>query len=275
MLPAFLGYYLGEAEEGRDGWLGRLAHGLAVGAAVSTGFVGAFGAAALMVSLGLRSLVGYVPWAAAVIGAVLVALGAALISGRKVALRPIGRLRPGHGRSYRRVAVFGAAYALASLSCTLAVLFVVVAQALAAPHVVGTAAVLGAYGVGAATLLTTLSVSTALAHGALTRHVRRALPWIERLGGVLLVASGSYLLASWLPVLAGSPDSPSSSGPLGGSVAAASGRLGDLVNAHRGFLAVLALVLVASGAAMAVRGWRERHPAGSAAGRWSGGGPGT
>ena len=265
MLPAFLGYYLGEAdEEHQSGGLSRLAHGFAVGAAVSAGFVAAFGGAALLVSLGLRSLVGYVPWAAAVIGAVLVGLGVALITGRTLAVRPLDRLRPGEGRGYGRIVVFGAAYALASLSCTLAVLFVVVAQALAAPHLAAAAAVLGAYGVGAATLLTALSVSAAVAQGALARRLRRVLPLVGRFGGLLLVVSGLYLLAYWIPVLAGSSNSRLTRGPVGGFAGSVSGRLSDFLNANRNVLALVALVLLVSGVLLAIRARRTRHRAGAA-----------
>jgi cytochrome c biogenesis protein CcdA len=258
MLPAFLGYYLGDAskDEGASGsGLARLAQGFAVGGAVSAGFAGAFVVAALLVSVGLRSLVGYVPWAAAVIGAVLVGLGLAMAAGRHVALRPLERLRPGQERGYRRMALFGAAYALASLSCTLAVLLAVVAQALATTNPAGLAAVLVAYGAGAATVLTALSVSAALTRGALARSLRRVLPHAGRLGGLLLVASGLYLLAYWLPVLAGSPSSPLSG--FGGVV---SGRLTDLLDANRGALGALALGLLLGGGALAVRFRRSRGP---------------
>jgi cytochrome c-type biogenesis protein len=252
MLPAFLGYYLGEAPKDRAASsLARLAQGFAVGAAVSLGFAAAFAAAALVVSLGLRSLVSYVPWAAAVIGILLVAIGLPVIGGRTLALRPIERLRPAQGRAFGRMALFGAAYATASLSCTLAILLVVVAQALAMSNPAGILGVLTAYAAGAATVLTAVSVSTALARDAVARRLRRMLPYVGRLGGVLLVASGLYLVAYWLPVLTGS-----STSPVGGFSAVVSGRLGDLVDAHQAVLVAVALMLVAGGGFVAVRSRR-------------------
>lgn len=256
MLPAFLGYYLGEAprDEVVPSSFARLVQGFAVGAAVSLGFAGAFAGAALLVSLGLRSLVTYVPWAAAVIGLVLVALGVAVIAGRTLALRPIERFRPAQGRAFRRMALFGAAYATASLSCTLPILLVVVAQALATSNPLGILGVLAAYAAGAATVLTAVSVSTALARGAVARRLRRVLPYVGRLGGVLLVASGLYLVAYWLPVLTGS-----STSPVGGVSDIVSGRLGDLVDTHQAVLVAVGVVLVTAGGAVAVRSWRGRR----------------
>jgi hypothetical protein len=149
------------------------------------------------------------------------------------------------------MALFGAAYATASLSCTLAILLVVVAQALAMSNPAGIVGVLAAYGAGAATVLTAVSVSTALARGAVARKLRRVLPYVGRLGGVLLVASGLYLVAYWLPVLTGS-----STSPVGGFSAVISGRLGDLVDANQRVLVAVALMLVAGGGFVAVRSRR-------------------
>ena len=261
MLPAFLGYYVGGTGAGEDvrspSLLGRLSQGFGVGAAVSAGFAGAFTLAALLVLAGLRPLIRYVPWASVAIGFALVALGLALMAGRHVTFGAGDRLRPGDRRTYRRMAVFGAAYALASLSCTLAVLLAVVAQALATASLLGVAAVLVAYAAGAATVLTALSVSAALAKGALAQRLRRVLPVVERLGGALLLASGIYLVAYRLPVLTGSGPRRQ---PVASITRAFSGRLTDLFDANRGFLGVLALVLLGVGVILAARHRRARPP---------------
>ncbi|MDP9394233.1 MAG: hypothetical protein M3Q27_08240 [Actinomycetota bacterium] len=111
---------------------------------------------------------------------------------------------------------FGAAYAL---SCTVAVLLAVVGQALAAADVVAVLAVFAAYAAGAASVLVLLTVSAALASGALARVVRRALPFAGRVSGAVLVLSGLYLIAYWVPQLAGQRDGTSLS-RRGGALAA-------------------------------------------------------
>jgi cytochrome c biogenesis protein CcdA len=135
MLPAFLSFYRGASDpdrvHGAHGTRGRLGHGLAVGLAVSAGFAGVFIIAALLAAAGLSVLVRVVPWAAAGIGLVLLGLGGWLLAGRHLGLTVPNRLHPDAGRSYRRIVAFGGAYALASLSCTLAVLLALVGQALA------------------------------------------------------------------------------------------------------------------------------------------------
>lgn len=254
MLPAFLAYYLGDPddEQRTPGLVARLGQGLAVGLAVSAGFAGVFTAAGLLVSVGLRSLVRFVPWLAVVIGAGLVVVGVAMVAGRQLRL-PAGEwLRPGQGRGYRRIVVFGAAYALASLSCTLAVLLAVVAQATATANPLQMLGVFLAYGAGAASVLVTLAVSAALAKAACARAVRRLLPVASRAAGAVLVASGAYLVAYWWPALDGSGRAR----PVGGFAEQMSTRLTVFLDAHRGLVAVLALVLVVLGAALAA--WRRR-----------------
>lgn len=250
LLPAFLAYYLGDD----DGDGSALAHGFAVGGAVSAGFAGVFIAAGLLISAGLRPLITYIPWAAVVIGAGLVLLGMAMAAGRHVGVQLGERFRPGSGRGVRPMVLFGAAYATSSLACTLAVLLAVVAQALSARNPVQLVAVFLAYGAGAATLLTGLTVSAALAKGALTRVLRRALPVMDRVGGVVLVAAGIYLISYWLPAVRGGGRGRRPVSPLPGEL---STRLTGFVASHQTAFALLAATLAVVGVAFAVHARRR------------------
>jgi cytochrome c biogenesis protein CcdA len=246
MLPAFLAFYLGD-QQTTTGWRsGRAANGLAVGAAVSAGFAGVFIVAGLAVSAGLRSLVGYVPWVAVVIGVVLVGVGIAMVAGRHVGLRLDAGFRPGAERTWGRVVAYGAAYAIASLSCTLAVLLAVVAQALASHNPLQMLGVFGAYGAGAATVLTTLSVAAAGAKASLARGLRRLVPLASRVAGAVLVASGAYLVSYWVPALRRGSGRGQAVVSLPDRLSA---DLSTILSAHRGLLGALALALSVAAAA--------------------------
>jgi hypothetical protein len=54
-----------------------------------------------------------------------------------------------------------------------------------------------AYGLGMGLLLTTLTVTLALARGGLLRGLRSALRWIDSVAGVLLILAGLYLVYYW------------------------------------------------------------------------------
>ena len=247
MLPAFLAYYVGATREDQPrSMVAKLALGLRTGAAVSAGFVAVFTVVGLLVAAGLRFLIGAVPWFAVVIGVVLVLLGLLLVFGGRLPVRLNANriLRGGDGPG--SMTTFGAAYAVASLSCTLAVLLAVIGSTLASSSVLLLLGVFAAYGAGASTILLLLTVSTALASGALERGLRRFARYIDRVAGAILALSGAYLITYWVPVLVGSRPNNT----LSGSTSGISGRLQALVGGNIGV--VTAVAAVAVGAAVLV-----------------------
>lgn len=244
LLPAFLGYYVGQdsaSEAVRRPLTARLVQGLVAGLALSAGFAAVFTVSGLLVAAGLRSLVGAVPWAAVLIGGLLVAVGVALIAGRQVGIRLRRGAMTVQRGGVRGMATFGAAYAIASLSCTLALLLAVVAQAVATADLMGILAVFAAYGLGATTLLVLLAISTAVASGVLAATVRRMLPWVSRISGAALALSGAYLIAYWLPVLLGGA---AQGGGVGSVGSLASGAANRWLSERVGLVVVVAVVVV-------------------------------
>jgi len=92
LLPPFLAYYLGldKASAGTaadaPGLARRAVNGLGAGALVSLGFAGVFTLTGLLVAIGLRSIIGAVPWVAVIIGVLLAVLGIAMVAGRHIGL---------------------------------------------------------------------------------------------------------------------------------------------------------------------------------------------
>jgi len=265
MLPAFLAYYLGATHADQPATLSRkLAQGLRIGTAVSAGFVAVFTVVGLLVAAGLRFLIGAVPWFAIVIGIVLAGLGLALLFGRRLAvgLDANRLMRPGAGP--RSMVTFGAAYAVASLSCTLAVLLAVIGSTLASSGVLLLLGVFVAYGAGASTILLLLSISTALASGALERGLRRVARVIDRVAGGILLLSGVYLVGYWTPVLVGNRPNRA----LSGSTSGISGWLQARVADNVGVLAAIGALAIVAALITLLFGWlRGRNtpdPAGGA-----------
>ncbi len=207
MLPSFLSLYLGSRDDttGTGGVASRASQGFVVGLVLSAAFGGVFLVAGLIVSAGLRSFLEVVPWLATLIGAALMIVGIAMLAGRHVGLTSASRIGVQQHASHglRRVAVFGATYAVASLSCTLAVFLIVIGQALAAANPLELLAVFAAYAAGSASVLIALAMSAALAKGTLERMLQRTVPVVSRIAGGLLVVSGVYLILYWLPALGG------------------------------------------------------------------------
>ena len=194
LLPAWITGTI--ATGGTDAVLVRLARALRTGAVLTIGFTGTLTLAGIAISAGARTLVTAAPWLGITIGLTLAILGGFMLTGRTIGLRMPARTRhrpdsPTAGG----VLAAGIGYALASLSCTFGVLLAVIAQAQATSGWGGLLAVFTAYTAGAATILMLVSVGTAIAGTALTRHLGILARHGTRVTAVVLIATGAYLLA--------------------------------------------------------------------------------
>ena len=192
MLPAYLSFFLG-LEEADDDTRGSVLHALVIGATVTAGFLLVFGVLGILLDGALSSLQDWLPWVTIVLGALLVLLGVALLTGRSVTLRiPTPRQR-GDGNQLLSVFVFGVSYALVSLSCTIPLFIAAVAPSFTDANFASGVAAFLAYGLGMGVVLIALTVALALARHSLVRNLRRALPYIYKVSGVLLVVAGAYV----------------------------------------------------------------------------------
>ncbi|MFD2357489.1 hypothetical protein ACFSTC_61780 [Nonomuraea ferruginea] len=89
--------------------------------------------------------------------------------------------------SARSLYGYGIAYAVASLSCTVGPFLAVTSASLTSGGVAGGLAVFAAYALGMGLVVALLSLAVALTREAVLFRVRRTLPHVYRLSGVLLV----------------------------------------------------------------------------------------
>jgi cytochrome c biogenesis protein CcdA len=192
MLPAYLSYFLGLEGRGTDARSGVL-RGLAVGAVVTGGFVLVFGLMGLLITQFSLQINEQLPWVTMVIGVALVVLGVAMLRGFQLTVR-LPKLQMGTGgRELSSMFLFGISYAVASLSCTLPVFLVVVTNTFETSSFVSGLAVFLAYALGMGLVLMVITLALSLAKGSLVRSLRRALPHINTISGVLLVIAGAYV----------------------------------------------------------------------------------
>lgn len=251
MLPTYLAYFIGSGPGA--GRKRPLLAGLQAGVALSAGFATVFVTAGLLAAVGLRSVASALPWAAALIGAVIVVAGLGMVFGWQL---PGARLNlprilktDGTSSGLRAVFGYGVAYAVAALSCSLAVLLAVVAQAVSTGSLAGLLAVFAAYALGSSVVLVLLSLGAAVARDALARHVRRILPFVNRLGGAALILAGIYLLLYWVPALSGGQGGEI----MGGTVTEASAALSGFISGNWPIITLTAVAAVLAAAALALR----------------------
>lgn len=203
MLPALVAVQLRQAG-GSKGPDRRdvVVRGVGFGLRATAGFLLVFGLLGLVVGLGARSVVRLFPFGGLVVGAVLLAIGLRSLIGRRPLSIP-GLTRRPFGKKVSGGLAFGAAYAVASLSCTLPIFLAVVGGTLLAEGIASAIVPLVGYALGMGGVLLAVTLATALSAGAVVRGLRAAMPYVETVGSVLLVGIGGYLVVYWLPRLAG------------------------------------------------------------------------
>ncbi len=204
LVPAFIAYTLGTSETGFDDrpLLRRAAEGLALGLLVTLGFLALFAAVGLVISAGGRWLVRLVPWLGIAVGLVLIGLGLWLLSGHSLYLNITAPQPDLRRRGIRSLILFGVAYAVASLGCTLPVFLLVVGSALTAGGLLPGLIQFISYGAGMGIVLMAVSIGAAAFKGAVAARLRLLMPYVTRLSALLLIVAGGYLIYRQLPVLA-------------------------------------------------------------------------
>lgn len=206
MLPAYLGLYLGdnEKEVRKLHPLELLGRAVIVGGVVTIGFVVLFGLAGAVIGVGFSAAASALPWLGLTIGIGLTVAGAWILSGGKLytgyAARAASHMGDPGKVSLRGYFMFGLSYGTASLSCTLPIFLAVVGigAAGAEPFVVLGNFVLFALGMGFVIMLLTIGI--AFARGAMMGGLRKALPYVQPVGSILMVGAGAYIVFYWLTI---------------------------------------------------------------------------
>ena len=194
LLPAYLSLLiLGDDAPSRSRAMVRA---LRLTAAMTLGFAGVFALFGLAIAPVAAGVQEYLPWFTVALGLLLVVLGAALLAGRTVTLPKLGR-RTGKAKpltaNFRSMVGFGASYAAASLSCTIAPFLAVVVAGFRGESVAVGATLFLAYAAGMGLVVGTVAVAVALARAGLVAGLRRTGRWVPRVSGLLLLLAGAYV----------------------------------------------------------------------------------
>ncbi|MER7456976.1 cytochrome c biogenesis protein CcdA [Micromonospora sp. NPDC126480] len=195
LLPAYLSMLvLGDGPADARGPLAPVGRALALTAAMTVGFVAVFGAFGLLAGPAADALASRLPWVSVAIGLALVAAGGWLLAGRALpALAPRMASGPEVRRNFFSMVLFGAAYAIASLGCTIGPFLAVVVAGFRAGSPLAGAGLFVAYAIGMGLMVGAAALAVALARESLVRRTRRAAPLLGRVAGLLLMLTGGYV----------------------------------------------------------------------------------
>lgn len=227
MLPAYLALVVRGSSGGGVAAVGRA---LAATAGMTLGFLAVFGVFGVLTVSLASTVQQYMPFVTVLIGIALVALGIWLLAGRELSLLLPNRL--GRRASWAPTSAlgsmfgYGVGYAVASLSCTIGPFLAVTGAGVGSTSPAGRVWIYLAYAAGFALVVGALAVAVALAGSALVARMRRILPYVNRIGGAILILVGLYVgYYGYYEIRlfhgGGSPDDPviAAAGRLQGTIA--------------------------------------------------------
>jgi len=206
MLPAYISLHLGTNSEvsRTESSLRRGTRALMMGGVVTLGFMVFFGIMGAIISLGGQLLVRFIPWIAVIVGAALFILGIFLLFGgyfyTNLPVRLASRLGRNGNPGIRGFFIFGIAYGIAALSCTLPVFLTVVGSALATKGLTSGILQFISFALGMGFVIVIITIGSALFKETINLWLHRLVPIVARLSGLLLVFAGGYILYYWFGI---------------------------------------------------------------------------
>lgn len=197
LLPTYLLYFLGMENLRPGAERTSIRRALAVSLSVSAGFLSVFLVIGMITKWSTRWFLDKADYVSLFIGVALVILGIAMLFGYRL---PFTTPKLDVGKRDRSVVsmfVFGIAYAIASLGCTIGPFMGTVLGAITTEGIVTGVAAIAMYGLGMALLVTGLTVTLAMANTALLKVLRKGMEWFEYVAGVFVLLTGMYLTYYW------------------------------------------------------------------------------
>ena len=196
LLPTYLIFFLGTREEPNLTTSVRLRRAFLVSSGISIGFLGIFFVIGVISRLFTQWIELNAKYASLAIGIVLVIGGLRMLTGwtPKFATPEISGVQT---KTFRATVVYGMAYAVASIGCTIGFLTTAVFGSIALNGFVSGVLSILLYGLGMAMLVVALTVSLAFAKTGLVTVIKNKLHIVQRLGAFFVTVTGTYLVLYW------------------------------------------------------------------------------
>ena len=202
LLPAYLMFFLGlEGSRPDDSQRTSLSRALRVGAATSSGFIALFLVVGTISRLFTNAIERNAKYASLVIGIALVVMGIAMLCGWKPRIATPS-IAAGKERTFTSMFIFGIAYAIASIGCTIGFLTSVILGSINVHGYASGILSIALYGLGMGAIVTALTVSFAFAKGGLLRVLRGGMRYLDRISAAFVLLTGIYLSWYWYSAIA-------------------------------------------------------------------------
>ena len=196
LLPAYLLYFLGIDSANPAAQRAPIRRALLVSTSVSSGFLLVFLVIGTISRLFTQWIELNAKYAGLLIGVALVVMGLAMLAGWKPSfITP--SISGERDRSLRTMFIFGIAYAVASIGCTIGFLTTAIFGSIGLNGFTSGVLSIVLYGAGMGLLVSTLTVTLAVAQGSLLRVLKNGLRYMDKLASGFIVLTGMYLTWYW------------------------------------------------------------------------------
>ncbi|ALA70030.1 hypothetical protein GT50_07305 [Geobacillus stearothermophilus 10] len=191
LLPAFIVYLMG----------GQEAHwtkGIQAGIMMTLGFLSVFLPIGLLMSLFKGVIGNYLSVAVTVMGLFLVLAGIWMWLGREFRTVNVFEVKKG-GHPAWSFYLYGLAYAVTSLGCTLPIFSLTVVSALVVGNLVEGIVRFAAYALGMGLVVTVISVAAMMSRTMIQTVIKNVTPFLHKASALLLIGSGIYFMVKFWP----------------------------------------------------------------------------
>jgi cytochrome c-type biogenesis protein len=185
MLPGYISYYMGAKVS--------MEKALAGAAACTLGLLTVFSAIGVIVSTLGRFISQYIPLLELAAGLIVVFLGISMIFEIRFPTFFTISTAPTQ-KGLIGVFLYGVAYGLATLGCSAPIFFSILFYAVAAGGSLYGIITFVVYAIGMGLPITITTIFIAKAKKFLLKKMMKMLPWLQKIGGLVLITIGAYLI---------------------------------------------------------------------------------
>jgi cytochrome c biogenesis protein CcdA len=191
MLPSYLAYFLNT-----EGTQIKIKSAIIFGIVTITGFMSIFISIGLIPSYIVNSVSSNSEMLTILIGILLIILGVLNGWTNIMSRIPYFSLTISDNTGISSFFVYGLAYGLASLTCSLPIFLLLILQSTSSVGLIDIFLSYAAYGLGAATIIIPLSIAVVYSKVFLFRRFLSLMPYMKRISGGVLILSGFYMIWS-------------------------------------------------------------------------------
>lgn len=194
LLPGYIVAYISRTGGGQPAMSVKLQRGLKLAFLSILGILVIYSIAGVLIIVASQVLKAYMKWVTIGMGGILIVLGVLMVAGKDIAFSVNMNKNTDTSSEAWEAFVFGIAYAIGALGCLFPLFLIVATQAMAAPTLILGGSYIFAYFLGISLMMITAIMLSTFARDFFMKYLRKILPHMETITGVLLILAGGYVI---------------------------------------------------------------------------------